>query len=165
MESEPQQFDIENSPMREAYGLLGATTPLELSNLYSKQENPSFISQEWDYDNPDQIQNKVKCILENVDESELTEDEREWREEILWFWYHHAISCANWKKDKEKMKEFSQKALEYQGNNPNILTRTMFLLAHDNIEEAEEWVQSKEGDDDHKTALEFIENYKKFGFF
>lgn len=165
MESEPRQFDKEKSPMREAYDLLGATTPLELSNLYSKKENPSFISHEWDYDNPDQIQNKVKNILENVNESELTEDEREWREEILWFWYHHAISCANWKKDKEKMKEFSQKALEYQGNNPNILTRTMFLLAHDQIEEAEEWVQSKEGDEDHGTALEFIENYKEFGFF
>jgi len=165
MESEPRQFDKEKSPMREAYDLLGATTPLELSNLYSKQENPLFISHEWDYDIPNQIQNKVKYILENVNESELTEDEREWREEILWFWYHHAISCANWKKDKEKMKEFSQKALEYQGNNPNILTRTMFLLAHDNIKEAKEWVQSKEGDEDHGTALEFIENYKKFGFF
>ncbi len=165
MESEPQKFDKEKSPMREAYDLMGATTPLELSNLYSEQENKLFVTEEWDYDNPDQIQNKVKYILENVNEPELTEDEREWRDDILWFWYHHAISCANWKKDKEKMKEYSQKALEYQGNNPNILTRTMFLLAHDSIEEAEEWAQSKEGDIDYETALELIENYKKFGFF
>jgi hypothetical protein len=164
MESEPRQFNIEKSPMKEAYEMLGATTPIELMNLYSKGENPSFISKEWDYDNPDQFQNKIKNILESVDEAELTEDEKESRDEILWFWYHHAISCADWKRDKEKMKEYSAKALEYQGNNPNILTKTMFLLAHDKIEDAEEWAESKEGDADYETALLLIENYKEHGF-
>jgi hypothetical protein len=155
-------FDVEKSPMREAYHLLGATTPLELSQLYTKQDQLLFIPKTWDYNNPDQIQNKIKTILENMDETGLTEDEKEWRNEILWFWYHHAISCANWKQEKEKMKEFSAKALQYQ-DNPNILTRTMFLLAHDRMDEAEEWVQSKEGDDDHENAVTMINEYKEHG--
>jgi hypothetical protein len=157
-------FGVEKSPMREAYHLLGAKTPLELSQLYTAQDQLLFIPKTWDYDNPDQIPNQIKNILESVDENELTEDEKEWRNEILWFWYHHAVSCANWKQDKDKMKEFSAKALEYQDNNPNILTRTMFLLAHDKIEEAEEWVNSKEGDLDHENAIEMIKQYKEHGY-
>jgi hypothetical protein len=67
--------------------------------------------------------------------------------------------------DKEKMREFSTKALGYQGDDhPNILTRTMYLLAHDRIEEAEAWVESKNGDADEESAQEMIDNYKKIGW-
>ena len=62
------------------------------------------------------------------------------------------------------MKEFSAKALEYQGNNPNILTRTMFLLAHGRIQEAEEWAQSKAGDDDYENATLMVQQYKEHGY-
>ncbi|MST04029.1 MAG: hypothetical protein EXS49_00460 [Candidatus Pacebacteria bacterium] len=168
MEKLPEKqegFDLKKSPIREAYIILGATTPLELNKLYTEQDQLLFISRKWDYDEKDQIPNRIKDILENADQIGLTEEEKEWRSEILWFWYHHAISCANWKRDKEKMKLFSEKALEYQDNNPNILTRTMFFLAHDQIEKAEEWVVSKIEDPDHDTATEIIANYKKNGFF
>jgi hypothetical protein len=158
-----ESFDIQKSPMRDAYLMLGATTPLELSQAYTKLENPIFISRVWDYDDPDQPQNKIKEMLEVVDEGGLTEDEKEWRKEILWFWYHHAISVAGWKRDKEKMKVFSEKAMEYEDPS-NMLTRTMYLLAHDRIEEAEEWADSKAGDVDEDTAREMIENYKKIGW-
>lgn len=156
-------FDIEKSPMREAYVILGATTPLELSHKYTEAEQELFISHKWDYDNPEQIQNKIKDILESVNENALTEEEREWRDEILWFWYHHAISVTDWKRDKVKMRLFSTKALEFQ-DNPNILTRVMYFLAHDQVGDAEQWLDSRKGDPDEETAKEMIDNYKKFGW-
>ncbi len=161
MESIPS-FNPETSPLREAYSLLGATTPLELSQKYTEAENPSFIDKTWDYNDPEQIQNKVKNILENTDESRLTEEEIEWREEILWFWYHHAMSCANWKQDAEKRKEFADMAMKYE-KPYNILTRLMYFLAHGKVKEAEEWIESKSGDADQETGTEFIESYKKNG--
>jgi hypothetical protein len=162
-----ESFDIEKSPMREAYLMLDATTPFELSRNYVKYEQVLFKSGKWDYDNPEQTQNKIKQILESVDASNLTEEEVEWRNEILWFWYHHAISVAHNNKDKEKMKFFSTKALEYQDDNPahNPLTRTMYLLSHDKIKEAEDWLDSKKGHPDEEYGREIIDYYKKNGWF
>ncbi len=158
-----ESFDTERSVMREVYVLLGASTPLELSRRYTEEEQVLFKNKEWDYDNPEQIQNKVKSILESVDESGLTEEEKEWRCEILWFWYHHAISVALWKDDTEKAKAFSVKASEYQGDNPNILTRTMYLLLHGKVDEAEEWLKQHESDSDYETGMEILKNYKNLG--
>lgn len=166
MEQEPKipdVFDIEKSPIKEVYILLDAKCPKDLHDKYVKVEQILFKSHEWDYDNAHQIQNKVKNILESLGEEGLTEDEKEWRDEILWFWYHHAISCSDWKRDKEKMKEYSAKALEYQ-DNPNILTRTMYLLSHDKIDLAQDWVKSQDGDLDVGTAEEMINNYKTLGW-
>lgn len=166
MESQPQQFNIENSPIREVYELLGAKTPfkMELSNKYSEAEQILFKSQEWDYDNPNQIQNKVKAILESVDPEVLTEDEQDCRQEILWFWYHHAISCAIWKKDRAKAIEYSKKALALQDeNHPNKITKLLSLLVNDKLNEAEESVKTVEID--RNTAEELIEDYKKGKFF
>lgn len=163
-QEKPEEFDIQKSPMKGAYIMLGANTPIQLSKRYTEEEQVLFRSHEWDYDNPEQVQNKVKNILEAVDESELTQEEKEWRNEILWFWYHHAISVSDWKRDKEKMQLFSSKALGFLQDNPNILTRTMYLLSHDMIEEAEQWVESKKGDDDEETAREMIANYKNIGW-
>jgi len=164
MENQPQQFNIENSPMKEAYQLLDAPTPLELSQKYTKAEQELFKSHEWDYENPEQIQNKVKDILEAVDLSILTEEEQDWRQEILWFWYHHAISCAIWKKDREKAIEYSDKALEIQGeNHPNKITKVLSLLVNDKVEEAEEFVKTTETN--RETAEELIEDYKHGKFF
>lgn len=157
-------FDTETSPMKEAYRLLAATTPLELSELYTKQDQLLFASRTWDYDVPDQIPNRIKSILESINEDDLTAEERMWRNDILWFWYHHAISCATWKGNKEKMREFATKALEYQDNDhPNILTRTMFFLAHDRVHEAEEWVLSQSEAADYETGVAMVEDYKKYG--
>ena len=164
MENQPKQSNIENSPMREAYVLLEAKTPLELSQNYTKAEQPIFISRKWDYENPDQIQNKVKNILESVDPDSLPEEEQFWRQEILWFWYHHAISCAIWKKDKEKAAEYSNKALELQDeNHPNKITKILSLLVNDKIKEAEEFVKTVEIDKEEAEGL--IEDYKEGKFF
>ncbi len=150
--------------MEEAYELLEASTPLELSQNYTKAEQPIFISQEWDYENPEQIQNKVKDILEAVNPSTLTEEEQDWRQEILWFWYHHAISCAIWKKDRAKAIEYSNKALSLQDeNHPNKITKVLSLLVNDKVEEAEEFVKTV--DTDREEAEGLIEDYKEGKFF
>lgn len=158
--STPEQFNFENSPAREAYILLGATNPLELSNKYSEADQVLFKSGEWDYDNPDLITNKVKTILDSVDVADLTEDEKDWRQEIIWFWYHHAISCALSKhKDKESAKRFAKLALENQPeNHPNQITKLLELLVNDKIEEAEEF--AKTIGDEKDTADDLIAWYK-----
>ena len=165
MSQEPsiESFDIENSPLKDVYRLLDAKTPLELSNKYTASEQPAFKDRTWNYNDPEQIQNVVKDILEAVDENTLDEDERFWRNQILWFWYHHAISAAGWMKDKEKQKQFSEIAVSFGEEHINILTKVMHLLLHDRVEEAEEWSKSNQDDPDYETAIEMLDNYRTYG--
>lgn len=157
--------------MKEAYGLLNAHNPKELSKLYDIEDQKLFKSKEWDYKNPDLIINRVKDILENTDENNLTEEEKEWRQEILWFWYHHAISFAISKyKDKETAKTFATKAVEMQPeNNPNKITKLLFLLLNDQLIEAEKLATSipeiilddGKPNPEPQTARDLIEYYKQ----
>lgn len=158
-----KKFEITISPMREAYELLGAHTPLELSNLYSEEDQKLMKSQSWDYNDSNLVTNKIKNVLETVDISKLTNEEKDWRNEILWFWYHHAISCAVWKyKDKEKAKEYSSKALELQNkNHPNKVTKLLDLLVDDKTEEAEKWVNQISDQVEKETAASLIQQYKE----
>lgn len=157
---------IKFSPIRDAYILLGAKTPLELSNLYSAEDQRLMKSHEWDYKNPDLVINKVKNILESVDNELLTDDEQEWKTEILWFWYHHAISTAiALYKDIDSAKEFSEKALQHQSyNHPNKITRLLNLLVNDKLDEAEEWTKTIDSQSvESSTAQDLIDNYKTGG--
>ena len=160
-------FEVVKSPMRAAYELLGAHTPLELSNLYSEEDQKLMKSRSWDYDNPDLVTNKVKGIIEIVDVNKLTEQEKDWRNEILWFWYHHAISCAIWRyKDKEKAKLYASKALEIQDrSHPNQITRLLDLLVNDKIQEAEKWASEINDEVEKETALSLIQEYKDGNIF
>ncbi|MEK7608215.1 MAG: hypothetical protein AAB495_01420 [Patescibacteria group bacterium] len=160
-------FELEKSPAREAYLLLGAKTPLELSNLYSEEDQRLMLSQSWDYGNPELIVNKVKEILESIDPGALTEDEREWRQEILWFWYHHAISCAIWKyKDKDAAQKYATKALEGQSSgHPNQITRLLDHLVNGRLEEAERWAERIREEPEKSTATSLIKEYNEEGFF
>jgi hypothetical protein len=159
-------FDIEKSHIKEAYMLLGAHTPLELSNLYSEQDQILMKSHEWDYNNPDLVTNKIKNVLENVDLTTLEEEEKHWAQEILWFWYHHAISCAVARyKDEEAAKVYATKALGYQSeNHPNKITQLMAFLVDDQLDKAEEWAKDITNEDEKETATDLIEDYKKEGF-
>ena len=60
------------SSLREAYDLVEATTPMELSNLYSDENQKLMKSGEWDYKNKALITNRIKEILENVDTTTLS---------------------------------------------------------------------------------------------
>lgn len=167
MEQFPQNLDINKSAIKEAYLLLGAKTPAELSRLYTVEDQKLMKSAFWDYNNPDLVTNKVKNILESADGSLLTENEKDWRKEILWFWYHHAISCAIWRyQDKEAAQLYSQKALEYQeSDHPNHITRLLYFLVRDGLKEAKDWAQNIEKDPEKTTAQDLIKEYEERGFF
>lgn len=163
----PQEFfDIDTSPIKDAYVLLGAKTPMELSRLYTAEDQRLMKSHEWDHLNPELLTNKVKSILETVDPKTLTEDEQEWRNEILWFWYHHAISTAIARyKDLDSAKEFANKAMEYQSeDHPNKITKILQFLINDKLEEAEEFAETISTESaESETAKYLIDNYKVGG--
>jgi len=158
---------MEKSPAKEAYILLGAKTPLELSNLYSVEDQKLMHSGSWDYADKESAVNKVKGILESIDPSTLTTEEREWRQEILWFWYHHAISCAVWRyKDKAAAQMYAAKALENQpADHPNKITQLLDFLVNDKLEYAEKWVANIGEEPEKSTATSLVQTYKDGKFF
>jgi len=160
-------FDIEKSPLKEAYLLLDAKSPVRLSNLYSEEDQKLMVTQAWDYDNPELVTNKIKEILESVDVSKLSEEEKEWRNEILWFWYHHAISCAIWRyKDQRAAQEYSARALEFQSaGHPNQITKLFYFLTRDQLSEAEAWAQEIHEEPEKSTAADILDWYKKGEFY
>jgi len=162
-----ESFEFEKSPAREAYVLLGAKTPLELSNLYADEDQKLFKPYTWDYNNPELLVNKIKNILESIDLEKLEQEERSRIKETLWFWYHHATSCAfELYKDKQKAKEYSEIALSYQAeDNTNKITRLLNLISEGKYVEARSWVSKIEHEDERATALELLEDYKEGNFF
>jgi len=162
-----QGLEVTNGPLRDAYSLLGARSPLELSNLYTVEDQKLMTTGTWDYNNPDLVVNKVKTILEAVDSSTLTENEKEWRQEILWFWYHHAISCAVGRyKDIGAAQRYAAQALEYQPEgHPNQITKLLYFLVRDEAEEAEKWAGSIQEEPEKTTAAELLEHYRAGLFF
>ena len=161
--AESQQFECDQSPLREAYTLLGASTPLELSNLYTAEDQILFTSGEWDYDNPELITNKIRSIIEQVGLDILASDEKDWAQEILWFWYHHAVSSAIWgHNDKAAAQKFSAQALAYQPEaHPNQITKLLYLLAYDHIDEAKAWALTISDDAERATSELLIAEYER----
>lgn len=158
-------FDIAKSPAYEAYILLNANDPLELSNQYNAEDQQLFKAGKWDYQNKDLLINKVKTILENIDQSKLFEEEKFWVSQILWFWHHHAISAAIWMhKDKLAARKFAQQAMAYQHQimpHPNKITKLLYLLVNDKLDEAEKWGATISQEPERSTALEIISDYKQ----
>lgn len=159
----PKNFNPENSPAREAYRLLNASTPLELSNRYTEEDQKLMRAGTWDYNNSLLIVNVIKNILETLNPQELTEEEGEWRQEILWFWYHHAISCAVWRyKDILTAQKYVAKAIQLQpADHPNKITKLLDLLVNNKLEEAHKWADSITEEPEKSTALAVIEEWSK----
>ncbi|MEK7135986.1 MAG: hypothetical protein AAB821_00120 [Patescibacteria group bacterium] len=159
-------LEIENSPLKEAYLILNASNPLELSRLYTAEDQVLMKSNLWDYDNPNLVVNKIKELVEQADWEQLSSKEQQWAQEILWFWYHHAISCAIKKQDKKLAKKYATKALELQDEgHPNKITQLLYYLVNDNLKEAELWLASIAIEPEKSTAAELVGLYKKDGFF
>ncbi len=166
MNSETNFETHQKSQLAEVYRMLGASTPLEMSNLYTEEDQKLMKSGQWDYDNPELITNKIKVSLESIDKSSLNEEESDWRNEILWFWYHHAISCAIEKNDKIAAQKYAEKALEIQSDDhPNKITKLLYLLVHDKLEEAEAWALNIDEELEKSTAQYQLEIYKNQGYF
>jgi hypothetical protein len=172
MEQTPQEqnsFNFEVSPLKDAYILLAAKTPMELFNAYNEIDRTTKkTTGDWDYTNSDLLINKVKELLEPIALEYLTEEEKEWRQEILWLWYHHATSSALFvHKDIQKAKEFVAKALDYQSEgNPNGITKLLSLLANGRLGDAEIWANAlPDSTDDQKmekqSALDIVTEYEE----
>ncbi|MCX6789987.1 MAG: hypothetical protein NTV60_00475, partial [Candidatus Kaiserbacteria bacterium] len=84
-----------------------------------------------------------------------------------WFWYHHAISCAIWRhKDQHAAQEYSAHALEFQSDeHPNQITRLLYFLTRDQINDAETWATGIHQDPEKSTAMDVIDSYKKGEFY
>ena len=110
--------------VREAFDLLGVTNFLDLSNAYSREDQELMKARTWDDQNPDLITNRIKSILEQINPVQLSDYDRVWWREILWFWHHHAISFAVWgRKDKILAQAYAGKALDFQADDhPNRIT-------------------------------------------
>lgn len=153
--------------MKKAYLLLNAHSPGELSEKYTEEDQKLMRTEKWDYKDSTLVTNKIRNILERLDLNKLSKEEKFWRLNILWFWYHHAMSCALWRyHDRKLAQEYSKKAMKYQTkNHPNKITRIFYFLVHDQLRKAELWNKTITKEPEQSTAQHLIEEYKINGFF
>jgi hypothetical protein len=158
-------FEMSKSKLTSIYELLGANTPLEMHRLYSEEDQKLMKSSQWDYDNKNLITNKVKTLLEEINSKDLTDDEAHWRNEVLWFWYHHAISCAIFNKgDKAAAEKYSEQALSLQSSeHPNYITKLLYFLVRGDINEAEKQAANIKDEPEKSSAAALIDEYKFLG--
>lgn len=156
--------------LKEAYTLLSASSPSELARKFIKEDQRLLKTQTWDYKNSKLVLNKVKEIVERAMTDGFTtgseEGDNELRE-MLWFWYQHATGYAIWGDgDKSKALEFSLKALTYQtSDNPNQITRLLYLLVHDQNIEATAWLETIVNEPDKTAARGIMDEYLAGNFF
>jgi hypothetical protein len=152
---------------RAAFELLGVTNFKDLSIAYSAADQELMKKGIW-YHKGNSVPNLVKTLIENIDPEELDEKDKQWWREIMWFWYHHAISSAL-RMSGDRMiaqilaQTFATRALEFQdADHPNKITRLLYLLVHGQVREAEEWWGRYPSKDEveHETGLELIEDTK-----
>ncbi len=154
--------------LQDAYALAGVENINQLRQVYDEEDQRLMKSGMWDYDNPRLLVNRIKAVLESDAENHLiSPSESEWRREILWFWHHHAISCAIWrKKDRAAARFHATTALRYQGqDHPNQITYLLFLLVHGSFESAVRWSSRIVDEVEKETAASLLAEYQAGGFF
>ncbi len=162
--------------VNEVFTLLGVGDFFALSRVYNQEDQKLMKSGEWDADNPTLITNKVKTILEKIDPHDLDEADRKWYFEILWFWYHHAVSYAIWRaKDRTLAQAYADKALILQAEcqppeygQQNWLTKLLWFLVHDKVIEAKQWMAEMPADADdveRASGFDLISEYERGEFF
>lgn len=151
--------------VNEAFSLLGVQNFYDLSRAYTREDQILMKSGDWDPNNPSLITNQTKVILEKIDPKELNESDRMWLNEILWFWYHHAISCE---RNRIQAQAYATKALELQTkNHPNRITKLLWFLVYDKVTEAKQWMADAPPDKDeieHQNGLDLIHEYEEQKF-
>lgn len=153
--------------LESAYALAGIHDPLALHQAYVAEDQRLMKCGKWDYNNPNLLTNKIKKALIRIDPTTLSKEERRWRREILWFWFHHAVSCAIWiKKDREAARYYASEAVLCQGkDHPNQITRLLFLLVHERYDEAVSWASAITDNVERETATATLLEYQRGNFF
>lgn len=140
----------------------------DLIEIYTIEDQKLMHASAWDYSNSRLVPNRIMAEIESINLDTITDEyERERLPDLLWFWYHHAISCALWRYgDKVMAFEYSKKALSVQSNkHPNKITKLLHLLIQDDIEGALEWVKTVKDEPEKTSAEYYIDLYKKGNFF
>lgn len=149
--------------------LFGCAHVDALDALYLKHDQELMYNFQWDYQDDALLTNRIRTKLELLDVGAITDEYDRWRvKEILWLWYHHAISCALWRYgDEEAARAYATKALEYhQTDNPNKITMLLYLLVHRRTQEAQEYATSSiDTDVETDTATYLLDLYKEGAFF
>ena len=127
--------------IRQAYRLFGVSDPLGFQRAYTSHDQTLMKSRQWSAYNPELIINRAKVILEQMDFDTLGEQEKLWFTEVLWFWYHHAISSEVL---RSRAREYADKALSLMDDeHPNRITRLLWYLTRDDVDGAKAWLCSE----------------------
>src|SRR3989338_8231779 len=142
----------------------GVRTIEELIRLAHDDDQTLMRSRKWDY-KVDALHTRIVNDIKRVPRKELTHDEKWKLEQIIWFWYHHATSCAIAKhNDRKKALCFVKKALRYQKRiepHPNKVTRLLYLLLLGKMDEAKFLVPTIHKDE-VGTGRFLIRNWKRY---
>lgn len=168
MENEENIRSGTEERIREVFDLLKVSSFRELSRVYGEKDQELMKTRTWNDKSPELITSQVKNILEQINPAGLSEEDRIWWYEIMWFWYHHAISCAIWKrKDKQLAQFYADKAIELQTpDHPNKITKLLWFLVHDKLTEAREYVATEKFlGPELETAKATLKEYENGEFF
>lgn len=145
------------------FALTGTTNLRELSDKYDAADQQLMVANLWDYTDPTLLPNQIRRLLEQLDTTALNHDDKYWRNEMLWFWYHHAVSCALFKHDDiVAARFFSSEALKRQpDSHPNKITQLLYLLAHNQINAALTWLNAIEDEEERRSGEEIFSAYAK----
>jgi hypothetical protein len=147
---------------REAPDFFKANTFKELHEAYVIEDQKLFKNREWDPHNPNLIINEIAHLFMRINPEELDSSDREWWAETLWFWYHHAISYALWRRNKKLAHEYATYALRYQqDDHPNKITKLLWMLTRDDLTGAQKWAAQIPPELDRELAFELISDYEQ----
>ena len=151
--------------IQQAYELFGVSNVFELQKAYTLHDQALMKSNQWNAYNTELIINRAKIILEQIDLQKLTDDERFWFTELLWFWYHHAISCETLRTNAQK---YAEKALSLMSDDhPNRITRLLWYLTKDDVIGAKAWLNTKKelwDEVEFQTGKSLVEEYQRRTF-
>ena len=113
MEKQPSIEKNERAQILKKYG---ASDMRDLHlRIYMDEDQMRMKNLAWDYKDASSLVNRIYLDCKNLDESKLDESDSMWLRETLYFWNHHAVSCALGRyKDYKAAREFVDAALFYQ---------------------------------------------------
>jgi len=168
MKASGKKFNKNQSALKDLYDYFSVNDPGELQELYMTEDQKLMKAVQWDYNNPKLVTNKIKNMIEEVEISNIPDKkEKQWIQNILWMWYHHAISCALWKYgDKKAAVRYSETALNLQSNDhPNKITKLLYLLVRSDLKGAKKWEVSITEEPEKTAARHLVGLYKSGNFF
>lgn len=163
-----ERFNKNKSILKNVYIKFLVNDPSELKKVYMNEDQKLMRNGKWDYENPELITNKIKDSVEAIGVQNISDKkEKIWISDILWMWYHHATSCALYRYgNKKEAIKYSTIALDLQTeDHPNKITRLLYFLSRDNLNNAERWFKLITEEPEKTTAKYLIDRYKQGNFF